>query len=111
MNALCLSSTLHSNDEEMLIQLFPEAVGVCGKCREMHPEMFFFFYTVTGERSNFRTPVCTRFCYAFIIGEVSRVGFIFGASHWSVCVLDEGPSPSPQPIFLSTDTEGLQNKG
>lgn len=40
MNALCLSSALHSNDEEMLIQLFPEAVSLCGECGEMHPKMF-----------------------------------------------------------------------
>lgn len=90
---LCLSSALHSNDEERLIQLCPEAViflrWTLGKCttRECH--------TPTGEKVIFHT-ACLHSGYFLkqICNESKMKGgpewvFCFMTSLWCVCLMKQ----------------------
>lgn len=87
---------------------------IAGKCtiRERH--------SLTGEKMIFHTD-CLHFFFFFkqhVCNEskMKKSHFVLLSDEPLVCVRvwwnsAERPSPSSRPIFLSTDTEGLQNKG
>lgn len=128
MNDLCLSFALHSSDEEMLIQFCPKAMMVFfymyDESWEMHYKRNSHFDRWKGEFSYHTSSlglIIKHLCYESKIKRSWAGGgffFFFLTSLWCVCLSvctwwksAERHGPSPQPIFLSTDIEGLQNKG
>lgn len=120
---MCLISfvwtSLHSSDEEMFNSALPRgcelsSMTIAGKCtiRERH--------SLTGEKMIFHTD-CLHFkkkkkTDTFLMNQRRKSHFVLLSDKPLVCVCiwwnsAERPSSSSQPIFLSTDTEGLQNKG